>query len=82
MRYADHIEQSGMALFERVCRLGLEGTVAKYKFSSYGADGNCRGCISKQVDVTDVTATRNPGDSMLSVAKLNLWEAAALQGVW
>ena len=71
-----------MALFERVCKLGLEGTVAKYKFSSYGADGNCRGCISKQVDVTDVTATRNPGDSMLSVAKLDLWEAAALQGVW
>ena len=39
-RFADHVGRSGMALFERVCKLDLEGIVAKYKFGPYGADGN------------------------------------------
>src|SRR5204863_2388462 len=28
VRFADHVERSGMALFERVCKLDLEGIVA------------------------------------------------------
>jgi bifunctional non-homologous end joining protein LigD len=35
LRFADHVEHSGVALFERVCELDLEGIVAKYKFSPY-----------------------------------------------
>jgi ATP-dependent DNA ligase len=31
LRYADHIEGKGIALFERVCKLDLEGIVAKYR---------------------------------------------------
>ena len=40
VRFADHIERSGVALFERVCKLDLEGIVTKYKFGPYGADRN------------------------------------------
>jgi bifunctional non-homologous end joining protein LigD len=40
LKYADHVEGSGVALFERVCKLDLEGIVGKYKFGPYGADGN------------------------------------------
>jgi bifunctional non-homologous end joining protein LigD len=35
LRYADHIEGKGIALFERVCKLDLEGMVAKYKYAPY-----------------------------------------------
>src|SRR2546421_2138434 len=31
VRYTDHIEGSGTALFQRVCKLDLEGIVAKHK---------------------------------------------------
>ena len=33
--YADHIEQHGEALFQRVCELDLEGVVAKLKSGPY-----------------------------------------------
>ena len=36
LRYADHIEGSGIALFQSVCKLDLEGIVAKYKFALTG----------------------------------------------
>ncbi len=36
--YADHVDSSGSALFERVCHLDLEGIVAKYKFGRYEED--------------------------------------------
>ena len=36
VKYADHIDRTGIALFERVCQLDLEGIVAKYKFAPYG----------------------------------------------
>ena len=35
MRYVEHIEQRGTALFERVCRMHLEGIVAKHSFGNY-----------------------------------------------
>jgi bifunctional non-homologous end joining protein LigD len=35
MRYADHVEQHGTALFQRICRLDLEGIVAKHGLSPY-----------------------------------------------
>lgn len=35
VRYADHVEGSGTALFQRVCKLDLEGVVAKHKFGPY-----------------------------------------------
>ena len=38
LRYADQIEGSGIALFQSVCKLDLEGIVAKYKFSPYGGE--------------------------------------------
>src|SRR5437868_12904908 len=41
MRYADHVEQHGTALFQRVCKLDLEGIVAKHAFSPYAL--NLRG---------------------------------------
>src|SRR5207253_11114629 len=31
LRYAEHVEGSGTALFQRVCELDLEGIVAKHK---------------------------------------------------
>jgi ATP-dependent DNA ligase len=34
-RYADHIEQHGMALFQRVCEMDLEGIVAKRSLAPY-----------------------------------------------
>jgi len=33
--YAEHVDCSGTALFQRVCELDLEGIVAKQKFSPY-----------------------------------------------
>jgi bifunctional non-homologous end joining protein LigD len=35
LRYAEHVEGSGTALFRRVCELDLEGIVAKQKFGPY-----------------------------------------------
>src|SRR5881398_380989 len=35
LRYADHVDGSGTALFERVCELDLEGIVAKQKSAPY-----------------------------------------------
>src|SRR5437773_9351953 len=35
LRYAEHVERSGTALFQRVCELDLEGIVAKQKFGPY-----------------------------------------------
>jgi len=38
VRFADHVEHSGTALFQRVCDLDLEGIVAKHKFGPYVTD--------------------------------------------
>lgn len=38
VQYADHVEGHGTALFERVCRLDLEGIVAKHAFGTYTTD--------------------------------------------
>ena len=35
IRYSDHIEQHGEAMFDEVCKLGLEGIVAKRADSAY-----------------------------------------------
>ena len=35
MRYVEHVEQQGTALFERVCKMDLEGVVAKHSFGNY-----------------------------------------------
>jgi len=35
LRYTEYIDGCGMALFQRVCELDLEGIVAKQKFSPY-----------------------------------------------
>src|SRR5712692_10038598 len=42
LRYADHVEQHGTALFQRVCEMDLEGIVAKHAFGPYVADENGR----------------------------------------
>ena len=38
LRYADHLEGKGTALFERVCELDLEGIVTKQKHAPYVSD--------------------------------------------
>jgi bifunctional non-homologous end joining protein LigD len=35
MRYVEHVERHGTALFERVCKMDLEGIVAKHSFGNY-----------------------------------------------
>jgi ATP-dependent DNA ligase len=35
LRYVDHVDGSGTALFERACELDLEGIVAKHKYGPY-----------------------------------------------
>jgi ATP-dependent DNA ligase len=35
MRYVDHVENHGTALFHRVCKMDLEGIVAKHSFGPY-----------------------------------------------
>jgi hypothetical protein len=35
LRYADHVDGTGIPLFERVCKLDLEGIVAKQKHAPY-----------------------------------------------
>jgi hypothetical protein len=35
LRYADHIDGKGIALFERMCKLDLEGVVAKHRYAPY-----------------------------------------------
>ena len=35
LRYVDHVEQYGTALFHRVCKMDLEGIVAKHSFGPY-----------------------------------------------
>src|SRR5690242_13339959 len=39
LRYTDHIEGAGVALFERVCKLDLEGIVAKNRHAPYVTEG-------------------------------------------
>jgi bifunctional non-homologous end joining protein LigD len=38
LRYVDHVDGSGIALFEKVCKLDLEGIVAKHKYGPYVED--------------------------------------------
>ena len=38
MRYVDHVEQHGTALFQRVCEMDLEGIVAKHSLAPYTTD--------------------------------------------
>src|SRR5213594_3752657 len=38
LRYTEHVEDSGMALFQRICELDLEGIVVKHKSGPYVAD--------------------------------------------
>jgi bifunctional non-homologous end joining protein LigD len=38
MLAVDHVEETGTALFERVCALDLEGIVAKHRFGPYLSD--------------------------------------------
>jgi bifunctional non-homologous end joining protein LigD len=38
LRYVDHVDGSEIALFERVCKMDLEGIVAKHKFGPYVED--------------------------------------------
>jgi hypothetical protein len=38
LRYVDYVDGSGIALFERVCKMDLEGVVAKHKFVPYIED--------------------------------------------
>jgi bifunctional non-homologous end joining protein LigD len=35
LQYADHVEQHGTALFQRVCEMDLEGIVAKHSLAPY-----------------------------------------------
>ena len=35
LRYVEHIDGSGTALFQRVCEMDLEGIIAKHKFGNY-----------------------------------------------
>ena len=35
MRYVEHVEHYGTALFQRVCEMDLEGIVAKHSFGNY-----------------------------------------------
>jgi len=35
LKYVDHVDASGTALFQRVCQMDLEGIVAKNKFGAY-----------------------------------------------
>ena len=38
LRYVDHVEQYGTALFQLVCMMDLEGAVAKHSFGPYTVD--------------------------------------------
>jgi len=38
LKYVDHVDGSGTALFQCVCELDLEGIVAKHRFAAYVAD--------------------------------------------
>ena len=38
MRYADHVEQHGTALFQHLCEMDLEGIVAKHSLAPYTAE--------------------------------------------
>jgi bifunctional non-homologous end joining protein LigD len=38
LRYADHVEKNGTALFERVSKMDLEGIVAKHSYGPYITD--------------------------------------------
>src|SRR5437879_1079897 len=35
LKYTDHVDGFGVALFQRICKLDLEGIVAKQKFGPY-----------------------------------------------
>jgi bifunctional non-homologous end joining protein LigD len=38
LKYADHVDGSGVELFQRICKLDLEGIVAKHKIEPYVTD--------------------------------------------
>jgi bifunctional non-homologous end joining protein LigD len=38
VRYADHVEREGIALYKRVCEMDLEGIVAKHSFGPYTSE--------------------------------------------
>jgi hypothetical protein len=38
LRYVDHVDGAGIALFKRACKLDLEGIVGQHKFGPYVED--------------------------------------------
>ena len=68
VHYADHVEGHGTAFVERVCRLDLEGIVAKHEFGSYTTDErttrfkiNNQNCLNLSAarNCSSVTGTKN-----------------------
>src|SRR5439155_15244610 len=62
LKYTEYIDGCGMALFQRVCELDLEGIVAKQKFGPYATDREqsskilralCRSSLEKKPLSTD-----------------------------
>ena len=49
MRYVEHVEQYGTALFQRVCKLDLERIVAKHSFGNLTRQTSARpGCETQR----------------------------------
>ena len=47
MQYVEHIEEHGTALFQRVCKMDLEGIVAKHSLAPYTRQSARRGSRSR-----------------------------------
>ena len=58
LRYADHVEQHGTALFQRVCEMDLEGIVAKHASRRTRRSAR-RGSRSRIVTIPRCKAAKN-----------------------
>ena len=53
IQYSDHVTGSGIALFQQVCRIGLEGVVSKKKDAKYREERTTTWVKAKRFDVAE-----------------------------
>ena len=53
IQFSDHVEGSGIALFQQVCRIGLEGVVSKKKDATYRQERTTSWVKAKRFDVAE-----------------------------
>src|SRR6185369_3497487 len=79
LQYVDHIHERGTALFERVCKLDLEGIVAKHSYGPYVTDPQKTTWVKiknrnySQMQGREELSTASATENLLLAGMLAIW---------